>query len=705
MAREAFGGFEASGYNTTAGWIADGFANAWYGSYATAANRHQDRFGNGGVGYAYGAGNTRNPTAARLLRPTVRELKEVWYRAAWYQTDTALNRCFKIAWYNDTTELGSARFYDDHQDCEAYTSTGSLVASSSTGAWVSTRYHVVEVHVYLDDSAGIIEIFVDDDGSYSSPVASFSGDTKPGADSTITHMALGLSAACVIDDWAINSTTMRYDNESGGPFTVDELIHAGAKATGVLTLAGQPNDGDQVDINGQTYTFKDPWVDAADNVDIGASASVTIDNLIAAITGGAGEGTAYGTGTVTNTDVTASAGAGDTMDATAINYGSAGNSITTTDPTDTSGNLDWANATLTGGTGSGATAYLTILEDAGSTGVLVLHNWNGTAFVNNEEITGASSGATADVDAPDTSFVNGFEPNSWACGGGFTVANVPNGNGALTWGTACDCSGYIGNAAASTIEGLSPTSGDSYVVSTADGAGALSSATVGDVWQYVTSTWTKIVTGSGGFPPNNTRLVIHTETVTLLSPLTDGSDEGKIANFDGTSLTPSSKDTPTADNAVEIDGTGAVNDGYGLVFSGTVPSGSWTQRPLRLTGSDGNQTDNYQQVDDYQPPNTSDYNYSGTDGQYDTYGLSDLPSSALTVNAVQVLSYASKDGTTINNAKHVVRVNDTDYFGTQFALGTSYADEHEVFNVSPDTDTKWTTTEVDAMEGGFQVKT
>ena len=128
--------------------------------------------------------------------------------------------------------------------------------------------------------------------------------------------------------------------------TVEPVNGAGAiKATGVLTGTTIANTNTVV-IDGKTYTFQDTLTDADGNVLVGASDSDSIDNLIAAITLGAGVGTLYATSTTLHPTVTAKAGAGDTMDAIAKTAGSVANAIATTE-TLTAGS--WANATLTGG--------------------------------------------------------------------------------------------------------------------------------------------------------------------------------------------------------------------------------------------------------------------------------------------------------------------------------------------------------------------
>jgi hypothetical protein len=94
---------------------------------------------------------------------------------------------------------------------------------------------------------------------------------------------------------------------------------------GQATLLGGV-DSEYIEISAMRYTFKRTLVGAYD-VKIGVSASATIDNLVAAITDGGGEGSLYGTGTAAHPTVTAEAGDGDTMNVTALTAGSAGNLI------------------------------------------------------------------------------------------------------------------------------------------------------------------------------------------------------------------------------------------------------------------------------------------------------------------------------------------------------------------------------------------
>lgn len=119
-------------------------------------------------------------------------------------------------------------------------------------------------------------------------------------------------------------------------------------ATGTLTASGNAANNDTVTIGTQTYTFKTVLTGAANEVFIGVNASTSLDNLIAAINGAAGAGTTYGTGTEANTDVTALAGALDTIDVTAVIAGASGNLIASTE---VSATLSWGGATLASGVG------------------------------------------------------------------------------------------------------------------------------------------------------------------------------------------------------------------------------------------------------------------------------------------------------------------------------------------------------------------
>lgn len=144
----------------------------------------------------------------------------------------------------------------------------------------------------------------------------------------------------------------------------------GVAATGVLTATDNADDLDEITIGDMTYLFDvAAMTDLPNHVLIAASASLTLDNLIAAINNTGTEGTDYGTLTAQNALVSAAAGAGDTIDLTARVPGVQGNTIRTTGSVQPTGGQSWSEATfgadaLSGGTGSPAsTSGPTVVQD------------------------------------------------------------------------------------------------------------------------------------------------------------------------------------------------------------------------------------------------------------------------------------------------------------------------------------------------------
>lgn len=154
---------------------------------------------------------------------------------------------------------------------------------------------------------------------------------------------------------------------TGAAATLAVAAEAAVPASGTLTLTGNAQDTETVTIGDVVYTFQASLVDEPNNVLVGASASDSLDNLIAAINADAGAGTLYGTGTVVHPDVLAVAGAGDTMDLTALVAGRTGNDIETTE---TLANGSFGDATLTGGENADT---LTITAHGYSTGAGPFH--------------------------------------------------------------------------------------------------------------------------------------------------------------------------------------------------------------------------------------------------------------------------------------------------------------------------------------------
>lgn len=128
-------------------------------------------------------------------------------------------------------------------------------------------------------------------------------------------------------------------------FFAPDGVSAGA-ASEILTAAANAANAETVTIDAKVYTFQDTLTNVDGNVHIGVAATNTLDNLIAAINLGAGAGTDYATAMTLHPTVSAVAGAGDTMDASAKTGGTAGNSIATTEA---AAQLSWGDTTMSGG--------------------------------------------------------------------------------------------------------------------------------------------------------------------------------------------------------------------------------------------------------------------------------------------------------------------------------------------------------------------
>lgn len=98
-------------------------------------------------------------------------------------------------------------------------------------------------------------------------------------------------------------------------------------ATAVLRVTQQPSATQTVTIGTTIYTFVTSLTSAND-VLIGGDTDASIDNLVAAVNGAAGEGSTYGTGTVANPDATAEKTAEGEITFTASTQGSSGNTLT-----------------------------------------------------------------------------------------------------------------------------------------------------------------------------------------------------------------------------------------------------------------------------------------------------------------------------------------------------------------------------------------
>lgn len=161
--------------------------------------------------------------------------------------------------------------------------------------------------------------------------------------------------------------------------------------------------------------------------------------------------------------------------------------------------------------------------------------------------------------------------------------------------------GLVGSAAETVIEGVTPASGDAYVVSATDGdsniAGDVAVA-VGDIVQYDGANWFLCLAHSSNLPPAAAYALMH-DTETLVGTGFSGYSNGDLVDFDGATLYGSSS-SPSAGHAYVVGDNGSVtcadlDEGDLLEYSGT----AWV---VLVTNSGGFVPDGTRAITGLTPP-------------------------------------------------------------------------------------------------------
>jgi len=148
--------------------------------------------------------------------------------------------------------------------------------------------------------------------------------------------------------------------------------------------------------------------------------------------------------------------------------------------------------------------------------------------------------------------------NDWAP----TLAQMEAWGDTYFFNTSISVTSHVGNGTVSYLNGISPTAGDSYTVTDSGTLTAGSVAvTPGDVVYWSGAAWVLAISGtSSGYVPAGIRLQLSTTTA-LISPYTDGVDDGKVMAFDDTDNTGSEANatiTFTLPDPADIDTDGFV---------------------------------------------------------------------------------------------------------------------------------------------------
>ncbi len=156
------------------------------------------------------------------------------------------------------------------------------------------------------------------------------------------------------------------------------------------------------------------------------------------------------------------------------------------------------------------------------------------------------------------------------------------------------------------------------------------------------------------------------------------------------------------DNFYFLSLTGVANTGFiGPCFIETVyPTGDGATK--NFTGSDGNQVNNFQQVDEQFPDDDTTYNQSSASGDIDVYKFANPTGNVGTIRGISLVSRARKTSTALGLWKNVAKVSGTDYEQGLNPLHTTYDYFFDTLDVNPDTNGAWTTNHF--TENSFGVK-
>jgi hypothetical protein len=112
---------------------------------------------------------------------------------------------------------------------------------------------------------------------------------------------------------------------------------------------------------------------------------------------------------------------------------------------------------------------------------------------------------------------------------------------------------------------------------------------------------------------------------------------------------------------------------------------------------------NWQNVDEVPPDEGTTYNDSDAVAEKDTYGLTDLITTAATIAGVQTNAWMRKDDAGVAKVKRLFYINSTDYLSSvEWGLLASWLCSKEIAELNPDTASAWTVSDINALEAGVQ---
>jgi flagellin len=342
-------------------------------------------------------------------------------------------------------------------------------------------------------TANTLNVFLSDSSSNSN---SLIGVTTGVLSSIDLGLGGAVAATGTLSQAAGSAAVAASDVFTGGAFV------ASAVSTTTLTVNAGVADGDQIAIGGKTYTFKTALTGGtglANEVAIGGSNAQALLNLKGAVNAApGGAGTAYGVGTVANTQVNAVTAGASTLTFAANVNGTGGNAITSTTTVA-------ANETFTAGTLAGGTAGSTVTVGGQTYTFVAALSHTATA---NEVISSSQATGLTNL----TAAVNGAGGTNYSSN---TVRNASVTAAPLVAGTSLTFTANVAGAGGNFLSGTA-TVGSFATLDFTGGsdAGAPPVAKGGDTVTVGTQTYT-FVTALSSTPTANEVLVGATEAASL----------------------------------------------------------------------------------------------------------------------------------------------------------------------------------------------
>lgn len=116
----------------------------------------------------------------------------------------------------------------------------------------------------------------------------------------------------------------------------------------------------------------------------------------------------------------------------------------------------------------------------------------------------------------------------------------------------------------------------------------------------------------------------------------------------------------------------------------------------------GSGSSEWQCVDEYPSPDTTNYLYVYPTNRYESFVFPDTGAEHKTVNSVELHFYGRRGILSSFEFQPFVRVDGQDYLGSAIELTSTYTDYAQAFDYNPDTGNAWTQDDVDSLEAGMK---